>query len=444
MTIDLLDFRRGLDEGVLDPNIFLDEEIYQLELERIWRRSWVFVGHETMLARPGDYITTHLGEDPILLVSDPQGKPRAFLNRCRHKGVKLCPFDRGSAKNFSCVYHNWTYANDGSLVNVPEYDAGYRHLDKSRWGLIEVPRVASYGGFIFANWDAGAMSLDDYLGDFRYYLDNACGRLNAPGGIEMSPIKQRISTSHNWKVAAENISDMYHVAASHVGAMEVIDGIGPHFNFQMAESNYCTVIHDGKPELPTHTVLSARILKDPEAYDVEIAERFGQDAVDYVRERYARMRQIDPRVGNGAFIAAGAFPSMAIIDVGPLSLGASIELYHPKGPRETETWLYIFVEKEAPDAYKQFAAREALHLHSVTGSVVPSDHENWERMDVGLSTLTSRSVPLNYSFGLGGSHGPDAFHAANYGELPGKVEFAMSERGARSFYRHWAHMMLEA
>ena len=262
MTIDLLDFGRRLDDGVLDPRIFLDEEIYQLELERIWRRSWVFLGHETMLAGPGDFITTHLGEDPILLVSDPQGKPRAFLNRCRHKGVKLCPWDRGSAKNFSCVYHNWTYANDGSLVDVPEEDAGYRHLDKSQWGLVEVPKVASYGGFIFGNWDAGAMSLDDYLGDFRYYIDNACGRLNAPGGVEMSPIRQRIRTSHNWKIAAENSSDMYHVAASHVGAMETVEGIMPHFNMQAAETNYLAVINEGKPELPTHTVLSARLITD--------------------------------------------------------------------------------------------------------------------------------------------------------------------------------------
>ena len=147
---------------------------------------------------------------------------------------------------------------------------------------------------------------------------------------------------------------------------------------------------------------------------------------------------------NGAFISAGDLPQHADHRRGTISLGSRVETYHPKGPRETETWLYLFVEKDAPDAYKQFAAQEALRLHSVTGTVVPSDHENWERMDDGLHPVTSRSVPLNYTFGRGGSFGPDAFYAAKYGELPGKGEYGMSERGARSWYRRWAHMMLEA
>jgi phenylpropionate dioxygenase-like ring-hydroxylating dioxygenase large terminal subunit len=443
MTINFKGLQSQIEKGIVDPAIFLDEEIYQLELERVWKRSWLFVGHESMIPKAGDYITSYMGEDPVIVARDKHGKIRVMLNRCRHRGVKLCPYDRGNAKTFSCVYHGWVYGNDGALIAVPEFEKGYEgSLEKKDWGLIEIPQVACYGGFIYANGDAGAIPLEKYLGDLRYYFDNAFGRLYA-GEIEMSPIKQRSRTHHNWKIAADNASDMYHFSGSHAGALQTIQDLHKFVDPKYDDTNYLATLHEGRSDRPSHSVVAAKFVADSEAYDLHIASRLGADSVQYVKRRYGMMDKLDERITRGYLTVAGIFPSMTVIDMGPLSVGVTMELYHPKGPRETETWLYVYVEKDAPPEFKKFAAQQGTRFHSFTGSVVPADHENWERLDEGIGTPASSKVGLNYTLGWGGSGGTDAFKAHRYQELPGKVEYCMSERGARSLYRHWANLMQE-
>lgn len=443
MAVDFDKIERQLKQGFVDPTIFLDEEIYQLELERVWKRCWLFVAHESMIPNRGDYITSYMGEDSVIVTRDNSDKLHVMLNRCRHRGVKLCPHDRGTSRTFSCVYHGWVFGNDGTLLEVPELEKGYDNLDKAKWGLIEVPQVCSYGGFIFANWDAGAAPLETYLGDLRYYFDNSFGRLYA-GGVEMSPIKQRARTHHNWKIAADNASDMYHFAVSHAGAAQTMQDYANFMNLAYDDTNYLTTLHENRADGPSHTVLGAKILSDAEAYDLHIASRFGVESIDYVKRRYKMMQNLDQRVTRGYFSVAGIFPSMTIIDMAPLSVGITFELYHPKGPRETETWLYVYVEKDAPSDFKKFAAQQGIRFHSFTGSVVPADHENWERLNEGIGGLQSSQMPLNYTLGMGGTRGSEAYYAGRYEDLPGTVEYCMSERGARSLYRYWLRLMQEA
>ena len=157
-----------LEDGLVSRKIFFDPEIYQIELERIFARCWLFLGHESQIPNPGDYMTAYMGEDPILVCRGSDGTVRAFLNSCCHRGMKVCRADRGNARQFTCSFHGWTYTNSGELKGVPMGDKVYgKRLNKAEWGLLQVPKLASYGGLLFGNWDAGAESLDDFLGDFR-------------------------------------------------------------------------------------------------------------------------------------------------------------------------------------------------------------------------------------------------------------------------------------
>ena len=120
MSVDikqLVDIERGL----IDRRIFADREIYDLELERIFARCWLYVGHESQLPNPGDFITTYMGEDPIIVSRDGDGKLGAFINMCRHRGNRVCRADRGNARYFTCSYHGWVYNNAGKLVSVPSW-----------------------------------------------------------------------------------------------------------------------------------------------------------------------------------------------------------------------------------------------------------------------------------------------------------------------------------
>src|SRR5260221_5477867 len=167
-------YRKGLvDEGAgqISREIFVNDEIYREELERVFARSWVFVWHESQIPNPSDLFVSSMGEESVILCRDRAGQIHVFLNSCRHRGMRVCRYDEGSTTVFTCPYHGWSYGTDGALVGVPYFREAYHsQLDKSRWGLVEVGQLCSYKCTVWANWDASAPPVFEYLGEFRRYL----------------------------------------------------------------------------------------------------------------------------------------------------------------------------------------------------------------------------------------------------------------------------------
>jgi phenylpropionate dioxygenase-like ring-hydroxylating dioxygenase large terminal subunit len=105
--------------------IFVNEQIYAEELERIFARAWLFVGHESQIPNPGDFVSSCMGEESVILCRDRAGEIHVFLNSCRHRGMKVCRYDEGNTAVFTCPYHGWSYGTDGRLVGVPFFREAY-------------------------------------------------------------------------------------------------------------------------------------------------------------------------------------------------------------------------------------------------------------------------------------------------------------------------------
>ena len=206
------------DTGKIDRRIFSDQAIYDEEMEKIFGRAWLMIGHESLVPQVNDFFHTYMGEDPVILTRDGQGRLHALLNMCRHRGNRVVRCDDGNARRFMCTYHGWTYANDGRLEHVPgESEAYYGALDKPSLGLIEA-RVDTYAGIVFATWAADAPSLEAYLGDARWYLDTVFNRRDC-GMQALGPMKWLEPV--NWKTLVDNCSDNYHVPTSHLSSAMV-------------------------------------------------------------------------------------------------------------------------------------------------------------------------------------------------------------------------------
>src|SRR5487761_1064040 len=207
-----------VDNGMISREVYTNEDIYRQELEQIYARAWLFVGHESMVPNPGDFLQSRMGEESVLLVRDHKGKLHVFLNTCRHRGNKVCRYDDGNARLFTCSFHGWSYDTDGRLVGVPHFKTAFHEeLDKDALGLHEVAQMSNLNGSIWATWDPKAPSFEEYLGVFepiiRHCFDASDGAENA---VDLLLPIQKFRIPTNWKFAAFSFDgDALHGTTTH-------------------------------------------------------------------------------------------------------------------------------------------------------------------------------------------------------------------------------------
>lgn len=206
------------DQGQVSALIYADDAIYDAEMRAIFGKCWLFLAHESMLPKRGDYLTTSMGDDPVVVVHQGNGEYIAFLNQCRHRGMRLCRADEGNARAFTCSCHGWVYDLSGNLKQVPHEEDGYLGaLDKAYLGALRVPRIAKYRGFVFGTWAEESPSFEDYLGDMAWYFDSFADRWERS---EVLGAPNRWTIDCSWKLPSEQFAtDVYHAETSHVSAL---------------------------------------------------------------------------------------------------------------------------------------------------------------------------------------------------------------------------------
>jgi phenylpropionate dioxygenase-like ring-hydroxylating dioxygenase large terminal subunit len=409
------------DGSAVDRRLFVDESIYRLELERIFARCWLYLGHESALPRSGAFFTTTMGEDPVIVVRDRGNRLRVYLNSCTHRGAKVCREDSGVANTFRCPYHAWTFNTEGQLAAVPREAAVYgEHFDKSRLGLREAPHVESFGGMIFASWDPGAPTLREYLGDMAFYLELMLNRME--GGTEVIGGVHRWTIGVNWKIPAENFAgDHYHVPSTHGAGVEM------GFRSQLTNNGYCIQTGNG------HSIGSERGGAQQgkavqTAYDgfmarmrSELAERFGKAAEAFVP------------IGVGTL-----FPNMSFLDSARFR---SFRVWHPRGVDKIEVHSWCVVDKALPAELKA-AVRQQYSLAFGPGGIFEQDDGDiWQSVQDALRGHIGRQGRLNYQMGLGREAPTSERYAPPF---PGSSsDILMTEANQRAFYRHYATRMTD-
>jgi phenylpropionate dioxygenase-like ring-hydroxylating dioxygenase large terminal subunit len=200
-------------------SVYADPAIFELEMKRIFGRAWLLLGHESQAAAPGDYFTTRMGREPVIVIRRDGGEIGVMVNRCAHRGATVCAEGRGNIERFVCPYHGWSYDRAGVLRAVP-FESGYEKGKLAALSLRSVPRVALYRGFIFASLAPTGPELLEFLGTARQSFDDLVDR--APGGeLEVAGGVFKHSYHGNWKLMLENHLDGAHPAWVHASSVAV-------------------------------------------------------------------------------------------------------------------------------------------------------------------------------------------------------------------------------
>ena len=423
--------------GMIPAHIYNDRAVFELEAERVFGRSWVFVGHESEIPAAGDYVVRRVLKDSFIVVRDEEGQIRAHFNMCLHRGMQVCRAEMGNASHFRCPYHGWSYRNDGRLTGLPFHqdayggEAGFRRKSQR---LLPAPKLDTYNGLIFICLDPDADALPDFLGDFRFYLDYYTKQSAA--GIELrGPQRWRIKA--NWKIGAENFAgDMYHTPQTHASVVEIGLFREPKAERRKDGATYWAGSGGGTTyKLPPGTFEERlRYVGYPDQMIEQMKQSWsaGQQRV----------------IGADGFMisAASLYPNLSFVhnwprvgtseDVLPF---ISIRQWQPVSEGETEVLSWFAVDAGAPEGFKKLSYKAYLMCFGSSGMFEQDDVENWVSLTSTAAGSMARRLLLNSRMGLledGAAVAPEL--SAEEFAGPGSARVGYSEHNQRALLNRWA------
>ncbi|MCU1615608.1 MAG: Aromatic-ring-hydroxylating dioxygenase, alpha subunit-like protein [Frankiales bacterium] len=433
---DIADVRDGLPAGrdTVRSEIYSDPGIWSRERERIFEPGWNFLAHESEIPEPGDFVVRYILEDSIIVSRGRDGTIRAFLNVCRHRSMLLCRAEGGSARKFVCPYHGWSYDMDGRLSSLPLERPYFSTsgVDREELSLRPLPRLGVTEGFVFGSLASEGEPLEEYLGDFAWYL--AIHTRRDPQGLEVLGPPQRWIVRNNWKIGAENFAgDSYHAQYTHRSVLEI--GLHPNSpkDFQGRGKR------DGINVLAGPGVM--RLARQ------SAAERgYPPDMVDLFRSTLpAPQRDLlfgdEPRWPTGGHL----FPNLSFLNAGAfvaerrLVPFLNVRLWRPLDAETIETWSWVLVEKSASPSFRRDSMRSYVLTFGTTGTEEQDDVENFTQMQRGLAGVRAKDVPQQLIMGRGLRE--EELAMPSFGGPGTAVATTYTDAGLRRFHQLWERAM---
>ena len=411
-------------------DLYVDPELFELELRHLWRNTWVFVGHDSQVPNAGDYYTTQIGREPVIMLRGADGEVRVLPNRCAHKGSRLISAAHGRCAGgaLRCPYHGWTYRLDGTLRAVP-LKGGYEGTGfESSEAARGLPALAcrNYRGFVFARVAAEGPPFDEYFGESLSSIDNMverspAGRLEVAGGV------LRYLHDCNWKMFVENLNDAMHPMVAHESSAGtakrlwgqqattapppmVIEQFVPFVNgYDFFEKMGVKVYENGHSYTGVNFSIHSKYSSVGE-YERLMTEAYGEE----------RARQILGEARHNTVY----YPNLTI--KGAIQ---AIRVARPIAVDKTliESWTFRLVG--APDELLARTTTYSRLINSPTSVVGHDDLHCYRSIQEGLASGSNEWVSLHRNY----SPAEMAGVAGTYG--------ATNEVPMRGQYRAWAHYM---
>ncbi len=404
--------------------IYTDSEVFEAEMERIFERTWVFVGHESEVAAAGDYKTVTIGAQPAIMTRDEDGGVHVLMNRCMHRGSTICQEQRGNSSYFRCWYHGWTYSNRGQLVGLP-YAGGYgKTFDRSKFSLKRA-RVGIYRGLVFASLSPDAPDLADHLGHAKYYIDLFMD-LSPEGEVEARCGTHKYGYDGNWKFQMENGVDGYHPNFVHQSFFEVqgkklgrkvMKLFTEASAYQSRDLGNGHSILDMAPRRKSHRPVN-NILRG------STSKESNDQYVDSLVRRYGEERTSE--ILGASNVNLAVFPNLLII-------GIQFRNVIPISVSRTDVFLTPTTLKGVPEEINVARLRAHEAFYGSAGGGAPDDVEMFNRCTAGLRVKDAEWLEL--------SRGVEREHTADDGSI---VAHITDEVPQRAFYRKWRTLMCGA
>ena len=370
---------------------YRDQEALERELAGIFGENWIFIGHDSEVPAPGDYVTRSMGANPVIMSRTEDGEIHVMLNSCTHRGTEVCKLAYGNTTTFRCGYHGWVFGADGDLKGVPGRRALYGpSFDPSRLGLRKA-RVGVSCGLVFATWAQDGPSLEDTLGDMSWYLQGFFELF--AGGMEVYGGAHTVDVRGNWKIHVENFSgDGYHLKNAHrtmfdLGVMGTQAGAVEGF-----------VVND-----PHGHSLRAQYLVDEGVPDIVLGYEDELLATIDADDQHRRFRE------RTTVIHGMVYPNLLFITTAPLYFGTDadgavaftqLRQITPLDPHRHRVTYWTLVPKDASPEWKRKSYLYSTRQHGAASFFEADDLENFRRIDSGLGDSVAGTEPFNYELGV--------------------------------------------
>lgn len=357
---------------------FTDEELFELEMKHIFEGNWIYLAHESQIPNNGDYYTTHIGRQPIMITRNKDGQLNALINACSHRGATLARHKKGNKSNFTCTFHGWTFNNSGKLLKVKDGGeaAGYPESFNKNGShdLKKVARFESYRGFLFGSLNADVKPLTEFLGGTTKIIDMIVDQ--SPEGLEVLRGSSTYTFDANWKIQAENGADGYHVSSVHWNYAATTNA-----RKQRDAGDEIKAMDAGqwaKNGGGSYSFENGHILlwtewanpQDRPAYPIrdELVAKYGQATADWMINRSRNLC---------------LYPNVYLMD----QFSSQIRVLRPIAVNKTEVTIYCIAPKgEAPEARAR-RIRQYEDFFNATGMATPDDLEEFRACQEGYNGI---------------------------------------------------------